>query len=469
MAFRFFRGKPVSSEPYTGTDVGHEDVGVQKNAPPPFDMEQVLQKLTDGSYGEVMKSPAVNEAVAKLARALHDEARTCLSENVDIAVGIAEQIIQIAYLQHDTVDIEERSSIIASAAEEMVASVNEISRASSSAADEMEEAHEAARFGIEASGRAKEAMHSISEAVNEAASRVTALSEASQRIGEIVGQIEAIASQTNLLALNATIEAARAGEAGKGFAVVAGEVKNLANQTGRATEDIRERIEVLRADMEQIVSSMQQGSRIVEEGEAVISESGTMIERISSSVTSANERMQEISRILAEQTGASAEIAGKVSEVATISTSSRERVDSLLNHAETIQNSASHGLSRMIQCDIEDKVLHIAKFDHVAWRRRLVAMLFGRESLKDSELFDHHSCRLGKWYDAVTDESIKSNPVFGRLKEPHRLVHEHGRKAAERYKAGDFAHAMEEIEHVKTHSKDVLRYLDELISSRKSS
>ncbi|WP_298377203.1 methyl-accepting chemotaxis protein [Azospirillum sp.] len=104
---------------------------------------------------------------------------------------------------------------------------------------------EAARMSAEAVAR-----------VGEATSRIHELSQASQRIGDVVGLITSIASQTNLLALNATIEAARAGEAGKGFAVVANEVKSLANQTTRATEDIQAQIVGIQDIVQRTVQAM---------------------------------------------------------------------------------------------------------------------------------------------------------------------------------------------------------------------
>jgi methyl-accepting chemotaxis protein len=82
------------------------------------------------------------------------------------------------------------------------------------------------------------------------------LGESSQQIGKVIEVITSIAEQTNLLALNATIEAARAGEAGKGFAVVAGEVKELAKETAKATEEIGSRIAAIQSDTSDAVGAI---------------------------------------------------------------------------------------------------------------------------------------------------------------------------------------------------------------------
>jgi methyl-accepting chemotaxis protein len=108
-------------------------------------------------------------------------------------------------------------------------------------ADAIGETAARASQGADAAQIARDTMNQIEESSQVLERRVEALTDASKRINAILTTIEAIASQTNLLALNATIEAARAGEAGRGFAVVAGEVKALAGQTAKATEDIAAR------------------------------------------------------------------------------------------------------------------------------------------------------------------------------------------------------------------------------------
>jgi methyl-accepting chemotaxis protein len=164
----------------------------------------------------------------------------------------------------------------------------------------------------EISMSASEATRVASHAVSVAASTndmVTRLGDSSSEIGEVVKVITTIAQQTNLLALNATIEAARAGDAGKGFAVVAGEVKDLAQETARATDDIARRVEAIQADTGNAVSA--------------ISEIGSIIQRINEIQTTIAAAVEEqtattgeMNRSITDATAGAGEISQRVAAVA---------------------------------------------------------------------------------------------------------------------------------------------------------
>ncbi len=179
---------------------------------------------------------------------------------------------------------------VASATEELSASIQEIALQVTNANNVVEEAG-----GL----------------TERSASEVERLSEAADRIGSVIGIIQEIAEQTNLLALNATIEAARAGEAGKGFAVVASEVKALASQTAKATEEISEHIGSIQGTTSDAVSSIQSIRTSMEEVQTVttaiagaIEEQGAATQEISSNIQMTAEASQVLSANVHEVNGA---------------------------------------------------------------------------------------------------------------------------------------------------------------------
>ena len=164
----------------------------------------------------------------------------------------------------------------------------------------------------EIGGRVSNTRTAVQRAVQHARqsdTAVQALADSSQRIGEIVQLINGIAGQTNLLALNATIEAARAGEAGKGFAVVANEVKSLANQTAKATEDIGAQVTAIQHATTDVVDAIQSIRATVEEVE-------TLSQEVSSAVAQQLEQTQEIVGAMDRATHNAHEVSESVSSMA---------------------------------------------------------------------------------------------------------------------------------------------------------
>jgi methyl-accepting chemotaxis protein len=238
--------------------------------------QEALQRQAEAAKRQAMGELAgeiettVRGAVQNASRAadaIRGEAEV-LASNAETAISQTAQVAESSELANGNVET------VAQAAERLVGSISEINR------------------------QVEESSRVASEAVAEAArtdETVKTLTVASGKIGEVVNLINDIASQTNLLALNATIEAARAGDAGKGFAVVANEVKNLANQTARATEEITGEITAMKAATEEAVRA---------------------IDGIVATIGRVNEALAAITGAVAEQGRATSEISESVSQAA---------------------------------------------------------------------------------------------------------------------------------------------------------
>ena len=169
---------------------------------------------------------------------------------------------------------------------------------------------------------------------------VAKLGESSTEIGNVIKVITSIAEQTNLLALNATIEAARAGEAGKGFAVVANEVKELAKQTAKATEDISHKIEAIQGDTKGAVEAIAQIGKI-------INQINDIQNTIASAVEEQTATTGEISRNVAEAATGSTQIAQSITGVAQAARSTTEGASNAKSAADELARIA-HDMQKLV-------------------------------------------------------------------------------------------------------------------------
>jgi methyl-accepting chemotaxis protein len=498
--------------------------------------------------------------LARPETASHGHVVRHMAEIVDQEVGSS--ISEIAGLTRDTdeaaLKLHEVAVITSESAATAAAAATQALSNAETVASATEELHAAIEEIVQQVGHTKDAASRAVEAAATAQAVMSGLSDAAMRIGSVVDLINSIAAQTNLLALNATIEAARAGDAGKGFAVVAGEVKQLANQTARATGEISEQVDAMRQVADNALSAMSSVSELIRDAEA----SATVI---ASSVAEQSAATSEIARTVGQTASASEKVSALMGDVAEragfarqlsedVQKDNRRVTDTILGMRKTLgrvvrsssQEADRRAVSRAgvflpgqasiqgttleivvtnlsegglcLHCDrhgcwsqgqtvsvsvptlgrarrgrvVSTEGGHLAhlaleadsrfdaaaiaeatlrgglalidktKSDHEGFVAGVMKVIGGQAQTKAADLANHHTCRLGKWYDSVSDQRVRACPSFVTLIEPHGRVHDAGKRALNLFWSNERSACDAAAAELKLASQEVIVLLEKL-------
>ncbi len=317
----------------------HDEIGDMASAVQVFKDNAIEMEHLDAerAEAEARAADARREAMLRLAddlessvsdiiRGISASAHTMQSAAEAMSATAEDTTRQATTVATNTQEANANVEVVASASEELSASIREIT------------------------GQVAQSASIAAEAVDEAQranGRVNGLLEATGRIGEVVSLITDIAEQTNLLALNATIEAARAGDAGKGFAVVANEVKNLASQTGRATDEIGQQIAAVQSATEDAVSAIESIARVIDRMNEIssaiasaVEEQGAATQEIARNTQEAALGTQRVSDTIGEVTMAANETGTAASQVL-------ENANGLLGQADDLNEAIGRFLNHI--------------------------------------------------------------------------------------------------------------------------
>ncbi|NKC21468.1 HAMP domain-containing protein [Pseudoalteromonas sp. S4498] len=237
-----------------------------------------------------------------------------------------------------------RLETIATAAEEMTATLNEVTSSTVSTADYANQVELEAQRGMEVMSQTSQQFTELSARFDRTANIISELTEQSDQVSNVVSVIQAIAEQTNLLALNAAIEAARAGEQGRGFAVVADEVRTLAQRTQKSTEEIRDIINQLQTKAGSANTAIQQSQHQVQATEEQVMVSSEVLDSIFEAVSKIKDLTQGVATASQEQLSVTEDINTNINGLSDISKEAIKRMNEFMAIVEQLEQT-SHRLN----------------------------------------------------------------------------------------------------------------------------
>ncbi|MDN3518655.1 methyl-accepting chemotaxis protein [Aquisalimonas lutea] len=309
---------------------------------PAVHLREDLDRLADGDFTQPIRRTTEDElgGIATSGRQIQEQLGRMIGQVRDAVAQLSSSAEEMSTISEQTARGMDRqrseTSGVATAMNEMTATVQEVARNATEAAEAARDADGRASEGRNVVDETVAAVNRLADEMERAADSVGKLKDESESIGSVLDVIRGIAEQTNLLALNAAIEAARAGEQGRGFAVVADEVRSLAQRTQQSTQEIQEMIERVQTGTGETVSVIQEGRdqtrNVVEQSRSA----GEALQGIAQAVSRITEMNTQIASAAEEQSSTAEEINRNVDTINQVAEESSESVESSRKASEEL-------------------------------------------------------------------------------------------------------------------------------------
>lgn len=431
----------------------------------------IIKNLSTGNLNEsikVLKPDEIGEAVIS-TKMLQGRLKAIIgrfsesSQDLAVATDILSEASYQTKLnmgrQHSETDL------VATAMNEMSATVSEISQNTERTSDLAKSADDAASKGQEMVSLTRETILELSTDISNIHDTINVLAGECMQIRDITAAISGIAEQTNLLALNAAIEAARAGEQGRGFSVVADEVRVLSSRTQESTVEINAMIEKLQDGSSKAVLAMDKGLEKVQVSVEQIQKTEEAFVQIATSVVNVNNMNTEIATAASEQSSVTEEMNSNVHSISTQSNNTLESVELLENRISALVDMSEYLQIQIQQYDLGESASEFdfnqAKQAHLSWKLKVRNFLQGDESaISKEQICSHKECDLGRWYYSEGMTKYKNSTYFQNIEKPHARLHQIIHDVYNMYERGELDQATDLYAELEPLSDKIVDLLD---------